>query len=185
MGDLFPAGLPVLLATAEEGGRKFGLLSPDPGLILWTVLTFFVLLILLRKTAWGPIVDGLDRREENIRAALKEADEAREESRKVLAEQQAALAEARKEAQGIIDQGAAMAKTLHAELVTKAQAEAGEILASARREIQLEADRARESLRAEVVDLSLQVAGKLLERSLGDADHERLAREFMSEVEKS
>jgi len=185
MGDLFPAGLPLLLTAAAEGGRKFGLLSPDPGLILWTVLTFLGLLFLLRKTAWGPIVDGLDRREESIRAALNEADQAREESHRLLAEQEEALTAARKEAQGIIDQGAAMAKTLHAELIAKAQAEAGEVLESARREIRLEADRARESLRAEVVGLSMQVAGKLLERSLVDADHERLAREFMSEVEGS
>ncbi len=73
MGDLLNTGLPFLLSAAEEGGRKFGLLSPDPGLILWTVLTFVGLLLLLRKTAWGPIVDGLDRREEKIRASLSDA----------------------------------------------------------------------------------------------------------------
>lgn len=183
MGDLFHAGLPFL--SAAEGGREFGLLSPDPGLIFWTVLTFLGLLLLLRKTAWGPIVDGLDRREENIRASLAAADAAREEGRQLLEQQQAELADARKEAQKIIDQGTATAKTMQGEIVAKAQSEAGEIVASARKEIQLETERARESLRAEVVDLSLQVAGKVLSRSLDDADHERLAREFMSQVEES
>jgi F-type H+-transporting ATPase subunit b len=183
MLDLIPAGLPLL--AAAEGGRKFGLLSPDPGLILWTVLTFIGLLFLLRKTAWGPIIDGLERREENIRAALGDAEKARDEGKRLLAEQEAALAAARKEAQALIDQGAATARTLQEEMVAKAQTEAGAIVASARREIELETDRAREALRAEVVDLSLRVAGQLLERSLADADHERLAREFMRQVEKS
>jgi len=182
MLDLIPAGLPLL--AAAEGGRKFGLLSPDPGLILWTVLTFLGLLFLLRKTAWGPIVDGLERREETIRTALSDAEKARDEGRRLLAEQEATLAAARKEAQALIDQGAATAHTLKEELVAKAQSEAGAIVASARREIELETDRARELLRAEVVDLSLRVAGRLLERSLADPDHERLAKEFMSQVDK-
>ena len=169
MLELIPVGLPLLAAT--EGGRKFGLLSPDPGLILWTVLTFIGLLFLLRKTAWGPIIDGLDRREQNIRAALSDAEKA--------------LVAARQEAQKLIDQGTATARSLQEEMLAKAQQEAGAIVASARREIELETDRAREALRAEVVDLSLRVAGRLLERSLADADHERLAREFMSQVEKS
>ncbi len=185
MCDLFHAGLPFLLSAVAEGGRKFGLLTPDPGLILWTVLTFLGLLFLLRKTAWGPIVDGLDRREENIRASLAEADEAREEGRQLLEQQQAELAEARREAQKIIEQGASTAKTMQDEIVAKAQSEAGDIVESARKEIQLETERARESLRAEVVDLSMQVAGKLLERSLADEDHARLAREFMSQVDES
>lgn len=183
MLELIPVGLPLLAAT--EGGRKFGLLSPDPGLILWTVLTFIGLLFLLRKTAWGPIIDGLDRREQNIRAALSDAEKARDEGKRLLAEQEAALAAARQEAQKLIDQGTATARSLQEEMLAKAQQEAGAIVASARREIELETDRAREALRAEVVDLSLRVAGRLLERSLADADHERLAREFMSQVEKS
>ncbi|MBM4116459.1 F0F1 ATP synthase subunit B [bacterium] len=183
MLELIPSGLPLLAAT--EGGRKFGLLTPDPGLILWTVLTFIGLLFLLRKTAWGPIVDGLDRREGNIRAALSDAEKARDEGKRLLAEQEAALAAARQEAQKLIDQGTATARSLQEELLAKAQQEAGAIVAAARREIELETDRARETLRAEVVDLSLRVAGRLLERSLSDADHERLAREFMSQVDKS
>ena len=184
MCDLFHAGLPFLLSAAD-GGRSYSLLSPDPGLIFWTVLTFVGLLFLLRKTAWGPIVDGLDRREEKIRASLAEADEAREEGRKLLEQQQAELTEARQEAQKIIDQGTATAKSMQDEIVAKAQTEASGIVESARKEIQLETEKAREILRAEVVDLSVQVAGKLLERSLDDQDHARLAKEFMSEVDES
>ena len=181
MGDLYQATLPVLLSA--EGGRSFDLLSPDPGLIFWTVLTFIGLLFLLRKTAWGPIIDGLDRREQTIRNSLAAAEKAREDGARLLEEQRATLAEAHGEAQKIIDRGNAAAKILQEELLAKAQFEAGEVLESAKREIRLETDRARSALREEVVDLSLRVAGKLLERSINDADHERMAREFMSKVD--
>ncbi len=183
MVDLIQTGLPLLLSAG--GGRSFDLLSPDPGLIFWTVLTFIGLLLLLRKTAWGPIIDGLDRREESIRASLADAEKARDEGQRLLEEQKQELSKARGEAQKIIDQGTATAKTMHEELLAKAQAEAGDVLESAKREIQLETDRARQTLREEVVDLSVKVAGKLLERSLGDADHERMAREFLAKVDES
>ena len=176
--------LPLLL-SAGEGGRKFDLLSPDPGLIFWTVLTFLGLLFLLRKTAWGPILDGLDRREEKIRSSLDEAAKAREEGQQLLEQQKEELNRARQEAQKIIEQGTASAKAMQEEILVKAQAEAGDVLESARREIKLETEKARDALRAEVVDISLEVSSKLLERSLKDDDHERLAREFMSEVDKT
>jgi F-type H+-transporting ATPase subunit b len=183
MGDLYQAGLPLLLSAG--GGRSFDLLSPDPGLIFWTVLTFIGLLFLLRKTAWGPIIDGLDRREESIRGSLADAAKARDEAQSVLEQQRTELAKARGDAQKIIDLGNASAKTMQEEILAKAQAEAGEVIESAKREIALETDRARQALREEVVDLSLRVAGKLLERSLTGDDHERMAREFMSKVDEA
>ena len=85
MGDLYQMGLPILLSA--EGGRSFDLLSPDPGLIFWTVLTFVGLLFLLRKTAWGPIIDGLDRREQTIRNSLADAEKAMAEGKQLLEEQ--------------------------------------------------------------------------------------------------
>jgi len=177
------AGIPFFLA-AEEAGGKWGLLKPDPGLIIWTVLTFLGLLVLLRLTAWRPIVDGLDRREEKIKSALAEAAKAREEGQALIAEQQAQLHQARKEAQKIIEQGATSAKAIQEEILAKAKDEAGQLVRTARREIELETEKARQVLRAEVVDLSLDVASRVLERSLKDADHERLAREFLGEVGK-
>jgi F-type H+-transporting ATPase subunit b len=188
MGDLYHSGLPVLLNTGAEAaghGREFGLLSVDPGLIFWTVLTFLLLLVLLRKTAWGPIIEGLERREESIRNSLAEAESARDEGKKLLEQQQAELQESRKEAQRIIEQGTASAKAMQEEILAKAQVESGEIVESARKQLQVEVDRARETLRQEVVDISLQVAGKVLERSLNDDDHQQMAEEFMSQVEKA
>jgi len=186
MNQLMTGGAPVLLAAAEHAesaGRKFGLLTPDPGLIFWTVVTFLGLLWLLRKTAWRPILESLERREEKIRRSLAEAERASEEARRAVEEQQAVLVEAYAEVQLILAQGANAAKATQESILDKARAEADEFVRKARREIRLETERARDELRGEVVDLSVAVAGKLLERSLGEEDHRRLADEFLSEVE--
>lgn len=162
-----------------------GLMSPDPGLIFWTILTFLGLVFLLKKTAWGPIIDGLDRREEKIRNSLDEAETARKDAVALIDEQKAELAKARQEATAIIEQGRDAARRSQQEIVGKAQAEAAETLESARREINAEMIRARDQLRSEVVDLSVKVAERLLERSLGDDDHQRLASRFLDEVDES
>lgn len=185
MNQFLTSGTPVLLAAAENAeaaGRRFGLLTPDPGLIFWTVVTFLGLLWLLRRTAWRPILESLDRREEKIRQTLADAEKASERAQHTVDEQQAVLVEAYAEAQLIIAQGANAAKATQESILAKARAEADEFVNKARREIQLETNRARDELRAEVVDLSVAVAGKLVERSLGDEDHRRLADEFLREV---
>ncbi|MCP4547949.1 MAG: F0F1 ATP synthase subunit B [bacterium] len=186
MGDLFLSGLPLLLNAADGAGhgRKFDLLAVDPGLIFWTVLTFVCLLLLLRKTAWGPIIEGLDRREESIRNSINEAERANEEGKKLLEQQQAELATARQEAQKIIEKGTVAAKAMRDDIIAKAQSEAGDLLEAARHEIQLETGKARDALRKDIVGLSLDIAGKVLERSLDDSDHERLAKEFMAQADR-
>lgn len=176
-------GLPLFLSAAAEPSR-FGLLKVDPGLIIWTALTFIALVLLLRKTAWGPIIDGLERREENIRKSLDEAESARAEAVKLIEEQKAVLDEARREVQEIIEQGRHQAGAMRDEIVAKAQTEAAKAMENARQQMQVEVKQAREQLRGEVVELSVEVAGKLLERSLNDEDHQRLAGKFIEEVKR-
>ncbi len=159
-----------------------GLLDPDPGLIIWTVLTFLALLFLLRKTAWKPIIDGLDRRESAIRNSLEEAEKSRQEALKLVEEQQSELNRAREEVQVIIDKGKAQAGSMRDEIVAKAQAEAEQTLNSARREIEVQIGQAREDLRREVVDISVEVASKVLGRTLSDEDHKRMAGDFLREM---
>jgi len=169
-----PMGLPFF-ATG-------GLMTPDPGLIIWTALTFLGLLFLLGKTAWKPIVDGLDRRENAIRESLEEAKKAREEALELVERQKSELSAARDEAQKIIERGKAQAGVMRDEIVAKARTEADRTLEAARREIDVQIGQAREDLRREVVGLSVEVAGKVIERSLEDEDHRRLADEFLREV---
>lgn len=174
-----------MVATNSMGPLLFasgGLLDPDPGLIIWTVLTFLALLLLLSRTAWKPIIDGLDRRENAIRNSLEEAEKARAEALELIEEQKAALDKARDEAQDIIERGKAQAGSMRDEIVAVARTEAEQTLDAARREIDVQIGQARDDLRREVVDLSVEVASKVIGRSLSDEDHKRLAGDFLREM---
>ncbi|MDP6417898.1 MAG: F0F1 ATP synthase subunit B [Candidatus Krumholzibacteria bacterium] len=159
-----------------------GLFSPDPGLIFWTILSFLGLVFLLKKVAWGPIIDGLDRREESIRKSLEDTEKAREDALQYVEEQKQELSKAREETREILEQGKTQASAMKEEIMLRAREEAEQTIESARRQIDLEMSQARDSLREEVVDLTVQVAGKLLERSLDDSDHRKMSDEFLKEA---
>ena len=100
------------------------LLSPEPGLIFWTIVTFIVLLFILRKTAWGPIMKGLEEREKRIKDSLDSAENARSAAERLLEEQKNLLSEARSESQTIIDNAHKAADAAKQEIVQQAKTEA-------------------------------------------------------------
>src|SRR5690606_10367410 len=118
------------------------LVQPDPGLFIWTITTFLVLLALLARFAWRPLLDALERRQESSRKSLDDAQQARLELERVNAESARILAEARAEADAIIARTRADANRVRDELKQKAQAEAAGMLKNAERQIELETARA-------------------------------------------
>ena len=136
------------------------LVQPDPGLFLWTILTFMVLLGLLAKFAWNPLLALLDRREETIRQSLDDAEEAKRELQRLQQESKEILSKARVEAQSILAQTRSEAEKLKGEIKQKAKAEADSILRDAEKRIQVETEKAIAVLKNEVVDLSLQLLWK-------------------------
>jgi F-type H+-transporting ATPase subunit b len=159
------------------------LVQPDPGLYIWTILTFLVLLAALARFAWTPLLQALEARKETIAGALNAADRAREEFERLRKEAAEITNQARIEANAIISASRADAERLRADLKQDARKEAAAILASAERQIQLEAARAREQLRRESVDLSIQIASKLVRRHLTREDNEALIDEVLKQVE--
>jgi F-type H+-transporting ATPase subunit b len=159
------------------------LVQPDPGLYIWTILTFLVLVALLAKFAWRPLLEALERRQAGIRAALDEARQAREEIRRVQEDAQRLLTEARGEAGQILARTREDAARLRDELKQKAQADAASVVANAERQIQLETTRAVEQLRREAVDLSVAIASKLLQRNVTKQDNERLIEDTLRQLE--
>jgi F-type H+-transporting ATPase subunit b len=159
------------------------LVQPDPGLYIWTIATFLVLVALLAKFAWRPLLDALDRRQEAIRKSLDDAQKARQELERLGVEQQRILAAARTEAEQILSNTRSDANRFREELKQKAQAEASGIVKNAERQIELETARALQQIRAEAVDLSVALASKLLERNLSKADNERLIEETFKQIE--
>jgi F-type H+-transporting ATPase subunit b len=159
------------------------LVQPDPGLYIWTIVTFLVLLWLLAKYAWRPLLSALERRQETIRKSLDDAQQAKQELEQLNVESRKILAEARVQADSILSQTRSDASRLRDELKQKAQAEAAGIIKNAERQIEMETARALQQIRNEAVDLSITIASKLLERNVTKEDNERLIEETFKQIE--
>ena len=161
------------------------LVQPDPGLYIWTIVTFLVLAALLRKFAWRPMLDALDRRQEAIRKSLDEAKQAQREMDRLNEESTRLLAAARAEADEIISRTRADAARAGEDMKQKARADAENIVRNAQREIALETSRALRKVREEAVDLSVAIASKILQRNLSKEDNERLIAETLKSIQSS
>jgi len=159
------------------------LVQPDPGLFIWTILTFLVLLALLAKFAWRPLLQALESRQALIRKSLDDAQQARQELERLNQESAQIIARARSEADTIISRSRSDADRLKEEMKQQARAEAATIVRNAERQIQLETVRALQQIRQEAVDLSVMIASKLLQRNLSKEDNERLIEEALRQVE--
>ena len=155
------------------------LVQPDPGLFIWTILTFLVLLTLLAKFAWKPLLQALEARQESIRKALDDAQQAKLELERVQQESAAIVAKARQDADAIVTRSRTDAESLREELRAKARAEAEGIVRNAERQIQAETARALQQIRHEAVDLSVAIASKIIQRNLSKEDNERLIDETL------
>ena len=159
------------------------LVQPDPGLFLWTILTFLVLLVLLAKFAWKPLLALLDRREEMIRLSLDDAEKAKQELQRLQQESKEILSKARVEAQSILAKSRSEAEKLKGELRQEAKVQADSILRDAEKQIQVETEKALAVIKNEVVDLSLLVASKLIKKNLSKKDNQSLIEESLQQVE--
>jgi F-type H+-transporting ATPase subunit b len=159
------------------------LVQPDPGLFIWTILTFLGLLWALKKLAWGPLLAALEARQNDIRKSLDDAQQARQELERLNQESAAIINKARVDADQIIVGSRSDAERLREEMKQKARAEADAIVKSAERQIQLETARALQQIRAEAVDLSVMIASKLIHRNLTKEDNERLIEDALKQVQ--
>lgn len=159
------------------------LVQTDPGLFIWTIVTFLVLLALLAKFAWRPLLEALDTRQNAIRKSLDDAQQARQELERLNTESAQIIARSRQEADAIITQSRADGDRLREEIRQKARAEADLIVKNAERQIQLETSRALEQIRHEAVELSVMIASKIIQRNLTREDNERLIDEALRQVQ--
>ena len=159
------------------------LVQLDPGLYIWTIVVFLVLLGLLAKFAWKPLLEALEKRQESIRRSLDDAAKARQELERLHTESQRMLAEARAEAESIVARTREDANRLRDEMRQKAQQEAANIVKNAEKQIELETARALQHIRHEAVDLSIAIASKLLQRNVSKEDNERLIEDTFKQLE--
>lgn len=161
------------------------LVQPDPGLYIWTIVTFLILLWLLARFAWRPLLRALEQRQASIASALDDAQQARRELEQLHVESGRILAEARTQAESILSRTREDANRFREEMKGKAQAEAAVIVRNAEQQIALETARALQQIRHEAVDLSVAIASKLLQRHVSRADNERLIEETFRELDTS
>jgi F-type H+-transporting ATPase subunit b len=159
------------------------LVQPDPGLFIWTILTFLALVALLARFAWRPLLEALERRQATIAKSLDDAQRARQELERLQRESAEMMRQARVEAEAIISRSRSDAEALREELKQKSRAEAAAIVKNAERQIQLETARAIQQIRKETIDLSVAIASKILRRQVSKEDHEGLIEETLKQVE--
>lgn len=168
-------------SSNSEGGAPMPL---APNLWIYTALAFAVVFFVLKKYAIPRIMEGLDKRSEQIEGDLKKAELTREEADKLLAEYKAQLEEARTEAKKVIDDGKALGENLRQQTVAKAQEEASQMISRAREEIGREKEKAIKELRSQIAEISIEVAAKVIQKTLSKEEHGELIDDYIAEVGK-
>ena len=171
-------------ASEGDSGGSF-LVSPNLGLMIWTLLVFGITMYVLSKVAFPRIQEALDKRANLIRDSIDEAEKTREEARKILEEYRARLKEAREQADEIIARARKTAETTTTEAVEAGRDKREELLAAARRDIEAETRRSLERIRKEVADLTVLTTEKVTRKSLDTEDQKRLIDEALAEVDFS
>ena len=159
-----------------------GLLKVEPGLLLWIIITFIVLLLILWKAAWKPLVEALDARAEKVRGDIENADRSRQEAEKLLAQHKIMMDNARNEAAKFIADSRTEAEKIKNEIIEKAGADAEMLSDRARKEISLAKDRALTEIKAEIVTLSTEIAAKIINKNLNPNDQKALVEETLNKV---
>lgn len=170
--------MPIVLAVSD-------LVAVRPGLIFWTLITFVLVSLLLRRVAWGPILRVADEREKAIAASIESAKRERAEAERLLAEQKEAIQKARAETAEMMRRNAEDVEKLRNELVAKARAEAEKQKQDAIREIETERSRAVNDVKKVAADLAIQITEKLLNKQLDDKTQKDLANEYLAEVSRT
>ena len=160
------------------------LVQLDPGLFVWTILTFLLLLTVLAKFAWKPLLKMLKDREELIRSSLEDAEKAKKKLERLNAEGEAIINQARSEAQSILSEGKAAAAKLKDETLDVAKEQAKQIASEAEKQINIEKDKAIAEIKSEVVNLSISIAEKLINKNISPEDNKALIDESLSNIKK-
>jgi F-type H+-transporting ATPase subunit b len=165
-----------------EAKHEPDIMEPQAKLAIWTLIVFVGLVLVLGKYAWKPLIKALEERETHLQNVLLDSEKARNEAEAIAAEHRKKLAQASDEIRAMIDEARKEAQVAAASIISKAQAEAESSRHRAEREIAGAKDQALMEIWSSTADLAVSVAGKVLSKELGEADHRRLVDMAMSEL---
>src|SRR3954449_6510304 len=174
----------AIVTAAESGGGNF-LVTPQLGLMIWTLIAFGATFFILRRLAFPRIQDALEKRRLAIDESIEHAERVRVEADQLLDEYRARLKEAREQAEDILVRSRKAAEQFEADTKEKAQKEHQEAMERTRKEIQAETRRALDEIRKEVAELTVIATEKVARKSLTGDDQRRLIEEALSEVDFS
>lgn len=178
----------ISLVAATEGAEASNenpLLTASPGLMIWTIIMFFLTLLILKKWVFGPLGESIEKRRTKIEEDLGEAERSRDEAVKMLEDYKVQLADARREADELRDRGRREGERERASIVTAAEGQRERILTDAKQQVDAQGKAALASVRGDVADIALAAAEKVTRKSLSDADHRRLVEDALKEIDLS
>src|SRR3954454_11758467 len=172
----------LLPIAAEDSGGNF-LVSPSLGLMIWTLVAFFITFLLLRKLAFPRIQEALDKRQRAIEESIDAADRTRREADELLSEYRERLSDARGQADEIVARARRTAEASEGEILAEARTKREEMMAQTRRDIEAETRRAIQQIRAEVADVTILATEKVTRKSLDSDDQKRLVEQALAELD--
>jgi F-type H+-transporting ATPase subunit b len=182
--------LVLLLASASfvwgAEGEKINIFDPaDIPLGIWSIVVFVILLVVLKKYAWGPILEGLQKREHNIASAVEDAQRARDEAQRLRDQLQREVDHAQEKVRDILDEGRKHARQATEEMIAKARSEIQTERERLRREIEMARDQALQELWKQTAHLATMISAKAIRRQLTEEDHRRLVDEALTELQEA
>ena len=168
--------------SVHDGGWMEKWLSFDPGLFMWTIVTFLIVLFILKWKAWGPLMSALDKRAEDIKNALSAADRAKEDAEKASQDYEKLVQKAHAEAQQIISDSKATGESVKNDIESVARENAEEMIRKAKTQIEAESQKAIQEIKSSVVNLSIEAAGKIIEKNLDSEDNRKLVEKTLDSI---
>ncbi len=179
---LFNYSMIFLLSEPPGHEEKPTLLSVNPGLIIWQILIFVILVFILKKIAWKPLLTALHAREEGIRNSVDQAEKLKKDSEDLIEQNKKILAEANSQSMKIINDSRTTANKMREDLMAKSQEDSRKIIEQAKIEIKQEKDSAMSDLRNEVSDLAIKVAEKIMKDNLDESRQKKIVNDFISQI---
>ncbi len=161
------------------------MLDVNPGLIIWTIVTFLCLLFVLRRYAWKPLMNSLEKREHDVRSSIERAEQARAEAEKLLEEHRKQLQRAEEEGKRLVTESRSLADKLKEEIIEKANQQSRRMVEQAKEEIDRDKESALAQLRGEVANLAISAAEKILDETLDEPKQRKLVDSYLKELPKN
>lgn len=172
----------MLFISGSTNEKKDTLLSVEPGLLIWTIIIFFLLFLILKKYAWGPLLKSLNDREQKIKDSVEKAEYLKQEAEKILAQNKALLAKADEDARKVIAEGKDLAEKMRNDLINRTSEDTARMISQAKSEIEREKLAALNTLKDEIANLAVQAAGKIIDENLDAAKQKKIIENFIGKI---